>query len=153
MRAYSLDLRERIVRAVRERGLSPAEASHTFEVSIWTVKRYIKRGEAGRLAASPIPGRPRTIGPDREAALRAQWQGAADGRLVAHCATWAEAQGAAVSRMTMARALRRFGWSRKKRRWSPASATRPRGRAGAARWRHSTRPTSSSSTSAAATSR
>ena len=39
MRAYSVDLRERVVRAVRERGQSPAEAARAFAISVWTVKR------------------------------------------------------------------------------------------------------------------
>ena len=131
MRAYSLDLRERIVRAVRERGQTPVEAGRAFEVSAWTVKRYLRRAEEGRLSPSRIPGRDRTIGPTDEAALAAQWRAAPDARLADQCATWAEAQGARVSRKTMGRALRRLGWSRKKRRWSPPSGTRPPAKSGA----------------------
>jgi transposase len=133
MRAYSLDLRQRVVRAVRERGLPPVEVARRFEVSVWTVKRYVQRAEGGRLAPSPIPGRPRAIGPEREAALAAQWRAAPDARLEDHCASWAAAQGQPVSRRTMSRALTRLGWSRKKRRSSPASATRRRGGSGGAR--------------------
>ena len=40
MRAYSVDLREKIVGAV-ERGMSKAQAAHTFGVGITTVKRYV----------------------------------------------------------------------------------------------------------------
>lgn len=133
MRAYSLDLRERVVRAVRERGQSPTEAARAFEVSVWTVKRYLARADAGHLAPSPIPGRTRTIGPAEEAALRVQWGAAADARLADHCDTWAEAQGARVSDATMGRALARLGWSRKKRRSSPASGTRRPAAPGATR--------------------
>jgi len=50
MRAYSLDLRERVVRAVRERGQTPTEAARAFEVRVWTVKRYLRRAEEGPLA-------------------------------------------------------------------------------------------------------
>ncbi|HEY7064405.1 MAG TPA: IS630 transposase-related protein [Chloroflexota bacterium] len=124
MKAYSLDLRERVVRAVRERGQTPAEAARAFEVSIWTVKRYLARAEAGTLPPSPIPGRGRTIRPDEEAALREQWRGAPDARLADQCAAWAEAGHARVSRRTMARALTRLGWSRKKRVSPPPSGTR-----------------------------
>src|SRR3954449_6805804 len=130
MRAYSLDLRERVVRAVRERGQTPAEAARAFEVSVWTVKRYLARAEAGTLAPAPIPGRPRQIGRGDEAALREQWRAAADARLADHCDTWAEGQGVRVSRATRGRALRRLGWSRKKRASSPPSATRPPARVG-----------------------
>ena len=101
MRAYSLDLRARVVRAVRERGQTPTEAARAFEVSVWTVKRYLRRAEEGRLAPSPIPGRDRAIGPAQEAALATQWRAAADARLADHCATWAAAQGTRVNRATM----------------------------------------------------
>lgn len=55
MRAYSLDLRERIVRAVCERGQSPVEVARTFAVSLWTVKRYLRRAAAGRLPPRRSP--------------------------------------------------------------------------------------------------
>lgn len=130
MRAYSLDLRERIVRAVR-RGAHPAAVAAQFEVSARTVKRYLQRAEAGRLPPSPIPGRPREIGPDREEALRAQWRAAPDAPLTEHCDAWATGLGARVHPTTMSRSLARLGWSRKKRSSTPPSATRPPGGGGA----------------------
>ncbi len=133
MRAYSLDLRERVVRAVHERGQTPTEAARAFEVGVWTVKRYLRRAEEGHLAPSPIPGRDRATGPAQEAALGAQWRAAADARLADHCDTWAAAQETRVSRATMGRALTRLGWSRKKRRSSPASGTRSHALPGATR--------------------
>jgi transposase len=132
MRAYSLDLRERIVRAVR-RGQHPAAVAAQFEVSARTVKRYLQRAEAGRLPPSPIPGRPREIGPEDEDALRAQWEAAPDAPLAEHCDAWAAGPGARVHPTTMSRALARLGWSRKKRSSAPPSGTRPPARAGAAR--------------------
>ena len=123
MRAYSVDLRERIVRAVRRHGRSPAAAAAQFEVSVWTVKRYLRRADEGRLAPSPIPGRPREIGADDEAALGAQWAAAPDAPLAEHCATWAAGRGARVHPTTMSRSLARLGWSRKKRSSTPPSGT------------------------------
>jgi len=131
MRAYSLDLRERVVRAVRERGQTPTEAARACEVRVWTVKRYLRRAEEGRLAPSPIPGRDRAIGPAQEAALATPWRAAADARLADHCATWAAAQDTRVSRATMGRGRARLGWSRKERRSSPARGTRPHATPGA----------------------
>lgn len=131
MRAYSLDLRERIVRAAR-RGGSPEAVAAQFEVSVWTVKRYLKRAAAGQLAASPIPGRPREIGPDEEEALRAQWRGAPDAPLAEHCDAWAAAHGARVHPTTMSRSLARLGWSRKKRSSTPPSGTTRPGSGGGA---------------------
>ena len=123
MRAYSVDLRERIVRAVR-RGQRPAAVATQFEVSVWTVKRYLKRAEEDRLAPAPIPGRPREIGPAREDALRVQWRAAPDAPLAEHCDAWAAAQGQRLHPTTMARSLTRLGWSRKKRSSTPPSGTR-----------------------------
>jgi len=131
MRAYSLGLRERIVRAVRQRQQRPEAVAAQFEVSVWTVKRYLKRADEGRLAPSPIPGRPREIGAEREDALRAQWRAAPDTPLAAQCDAWAAAQGARLHPTTMARSLGRLGWSRKKRSSTPPSATTPPDGAGA----------------------
>jgi transposase len=41
MRAYSEDLRKKIVAAI-ERGMSKAQAARTFDVSLSSVKRYSK---------------------------------------------------------------------------------------------------------------
>jgi transposase len=95
-----------------------------FEVSVWTVKRYLKRADEGRLAPSPIPGRPREIGPDQEEALSAQWRAAPDAPLVEHCEAWAAARGPQLHPTTMSRSLARLGWSRKKRSSAPPSGTR-----------------------------
>lgn len=58
MRAYSADLRERVVRAVEE-GRPREEIIHLFGVSRATIKRSVKQHqETGDLAPKPIPGRP-----------------------------------------------------------------------------------------------
>src|ERR671929_1667331 len=52
MRAYSMDLRERIVAAV-DAGLTQAQAAERFGVSLRTVERYVARRRAtGSLAAT-----------------------------------------------------------------------------------------------------
>jgi transposase len=58
MRAYSDDLRQRILRAV-DQGHRQAEIAAAFQVWLATIGRYLKqRRETGRLAVKPIPGRP-----------------------------------------------------------------------------------------------
>ncbi|GHO42279.1 helix-turn-helix domain-containing protein [Ktedonospora formicarum] len=65
MRAYSLDLRERVVRAV-DQGYNRAEISKLLGVSSATIKRYLKlRRETGYLHPRPIPGHPPYKGSDR----------------------------------------------------------------------------------------
>lgn len=116
MKAYSVDLRERIVRAVGG-GMSKAAASRVYDVGLSTVKRYVRQqGAAGHLRPKPAPGRARTIGAGDEAALRAQAAAHADATLDEHRRRWAEEQGAAVSRATMSRAFARAGLPLKKSR-------------------------------------
>src|SRR5260221_2568855 len=130
MRAYSTDLRERIVQAVAN-GRPQREAARTFGVGVNTVKRYVVRQQqTGSLARYPIAGGPRRIGREQEAWLRARLEVAPDATLAEHGAWWAEQHGQVVSVATMWRALHRLGWTHTKSRWQPASGTRRRGRPG-----------------------
>ena len=133
MRAYSSDLRERIVRAV-DQGRSQREAARVFEVGVSSVKRYLQqRAQTGSLACRPIPGGQRRLGPEQEVVLLTRVTQAPEATLAEHCAWWEAEQGQHVSGATMWRAIRRLGWTRKKDRWVPANATRRPGRAGASR--------------------
>src|SRR5690242_10874226 len=113
MRAYSLDLRERIVRAV-EAGTPQAEVARRFGVGRATVERYLRRHRAGALAPRTSPGRPPRIGPAAESALGAQLKATPDATLAEHAEQWARTQGVRVSITTMHRAIGRLGWTRKK---------------------------------------
>lgn len=113
-RAYSLDLRERVLQA-EAAGLPASEIERTFGISRRTLRRWHQRQTAsGSLVPGRSPGRPRTIAPDQETALREQVAAHPDATLDAHCARWQEAQGVRVSRATMCRALARLGWTLKK---------------------------------------
>jgi transposase len=58
MKAYSSDLRERVVRAV-DQGYKRTDIIKLFGVSRATIKRYLKqRREAGHVSRKPISGRP-----------------------------------------------------------------------------------------------
>jgi transposase len=114
MKAYSVDLRTRLVRAVAQ-GMPKPQVAQVFGVSARTINRYLRQQHAtGTLAAKPIPGRPRAIPTAQQAALTAQVQANPDATLAEHCRTWEQAHGQRVSVATMARALRRLGWPRKK---------------------------------------
>ena len=56
MPSYSPDLRKRIVKAHIEEGQNKSEVARRLRVSRWSVERYVKRAEAGQLAATPHPG-------------------------------------------------------------------------------------------------
>ena len=151
MRAYSTDLKERLVRAVAD-GLPMREAARRFHVAVNTVKRaVVQQRETGSLERKPIPGYPRRIGPEREAVLRERLEAAPDATVLEHCAWWAEHQGQQLGEVTMWRAIRRLGWTHKKSHWQPASAMRRRARPGASRSPSSTPSSSSLSTKAAPT--
>ena len=124
MNAYSPDLRSRIVDAVNA-GMSKAEAARRFDVALSSVKRYVRRQAAtGSLAPTPRPGRTPLIRTQQLEALRAQVRDHAAAYLDEHCALWKETHGIEVSTITMSRAIRRAGFTRKKGRWVPVSGTR-----------------------------
>jgi transposase len=124
MKAYSQDLRERVLRAV-DSGMPRADIVTTFAVSVATIKRYLKqRRETGHLKPKAIPGRPSRKGAALQAGLLAQLEAHEDARLEDHCQQWEAEHGVQVSTATMSRAIRRIGWTRKKSRWQPANAAR-----------------------------
>jgi len=115
MKAYSLDLRERIVRAVAD-GTSQAEVARLFHVGERSVKRYVHQWRTtGALSPLPRPGKRPTIGTDQLPAVLAQLAATPDATLEEHCALWEREQGRAVSVSTMCRAQQRVGWTVKKR--------------------------------------
>jgi transposase len=153
MRAYSTDLKERLVRAVAD-GQPMREAARRFGVAVTTVKRaLVQQRETGSLTRKPIPGCPRRIGKDQDAILLAWLEAEPDATVLEHRAWWAEHQGQQLSEATMWRAMHRLGWTHKKSHWQPASATRRRGLPGARMSPSSTPSSSSLSTKAARTSR
>ena len=114
MKAYSLDLRQRIVRAV-EGGMSQPEAARVFHVGERTVKRDLHQWRTtGSLAATPLPGRSPTIAPAVYPAVVAQLAAAADATLTEHCDRWQAATGIAVSASTWCRVRQRVAWTHKK---------------------------------------
>jgi len=153
MKAYSLDLRERIVQAVVEQHRHPGVVAERFGVGLTTVKRYVQLAAANALTPKLRPGRSRTrlIRPDHHPALWDQLTEHDDATLAEQCRLWHEAHGMTVSAATMSRAIRRLGWTRKKRHWQPPSAaSRPVG-SGAPPWPTSPRTGSSSSTNRVST--
>lgn len=115
MRAYSEDLRWRVVGAI-DREMTRQEAAEVFQVSVRTIKRWLKqRGETGELAPRPVPG---PVAVKRDAlveALPARLAEQADATLEEHCAWWRGVSGLEVSTATMSRAISALGWTRKKR--------------------------------------
>lgn len=116
MKAYSEDLRERVIRAV-EAGRPRDEVAARFEVSVPTIERWVRlKRETGGLARRPVPGPVAVQTAGLVAALPDRLAEHADATLTEQCEWWREVSGWEVSTATMSRALARLGWTRKKRR-------------------------------------
>ena len=115
MKAYSEDLRERVLRAVNQ-GHPRAEIVRFFGVSLATLKRYLKqRRDEGHVRPKAIPGRLPKKRAKLQAGLEAQLRAHEDATLEQHCELWEQAHGEPVSRWTMSRAIKHLGWTRKKK--------------------------------------
>ena len=116
MKAYSEDLRERVVAAVAA-GTARSSVATTFRVSLPTIKRWLKQQrETGSLAPKPIPGPVAVKGDALVEALPARLGEQADATLEEHCTWWEETTGGTVSTATMSRAITALAWTRKKTR-------------------------------------
>lgn len=116
MKAYSRDLRERILAAV-DTGVAHHRVAARFHVSRATVTRLVRlRRQAGDLAPRPRPGQPARLGAALDAGLLPRLQARPDATLAEHCAAWRQTTGQAVSASTLHRAIARLGWTRKQRR-------------------------------------
>jgi transposase len=116
MKAYSEDLRQRVVAAV-DGGMPRREVTQLFGVSRATLTRYLQlRRETGALAARPRHGPPPIKTAALQAALLPRLEAAPDATLAEHCTWWAETAGVRVSTATMSRVItQHLGWTRKKR--------------------------------------
>ncbi len=117
MKAYSVDLREKIVAAVG-RGMSKAQAARTFGVGATSVKRYVKLQEEGKsLTPGKAPGKKSKLDASAmkllEEDLRARPAVTYEKRAALLC----ELLGTRVSKPTICRAIKRLGYTRKKDRW------------------------------------
>ena len=123
MKAYSIDLREKIVAAVG-RGMSKAQAARTFGVGATSVKRYVKLKEEGK-----------PLTPDKAPAKKAKLDGNAMKLLEEDLKTRPaltyerradllyELLGVRVSKSTICRMVGRLGYTRKKDRWVQQKVT------------------------------
>ena len=106
MRAYSRDLRERVVAAV-DAGATQPEAAARFGVGLRTVERYLaRRRSTGSLAATEQRHGPEpTVRRQLHAWLPARLDAAADATLAEHVAAFVAGGGARVSLASMSRAI------------------------------------------------
>ncbi len=114
MKAYDLDLRERIVEA-RAEGMSIAQSAKRFKISCASVKRYVKQQrETGTLKAKRRPGKQPLLRAEALAVLAQQVQAHNELSLAEHCQRLGQTLGLRVSVTTLHRSLGRLGITRKK---------------------------------------
>ena len=117
MKAYSVDLREKIVAAVR-RGMSKAQAARTFGVGATSVKRYAKLAEEGKpLTPGKAPGKKGKLDENAMKLLREDLYARPAATYEKRADLLYELIGIRVSKSTICRMVRGLGYTRKKDRW------------------------------------
>ena len=117
MKAYSEDLRTKIVRAT-ERGMPKAEAARLFGVSLSSVKRYARAArEGGSLAPGKGGGRPPKADETTKRILEEDVKERPAATVSDRRRVLERLAGTALSDSTVRRLLRRLGFSRKKGLW------------------------------------
>lgn len=119
MRSYSLDLRERVVRALQN-GMKQKQVAEQFDVSLSSVQRfaYLHRTQ-GHLRTKPHPGRKTAIGADQGPELLRLLTQEDTLSLPRLAKTWQERTGKPISTSTIYYAVKRLGYSYKKNEVSP----------------------------------
>jgi len=119
VKAYSLDLRQRVI-SLREKGETQGHIGELLDISISTVKRYlVRQKEKGTIAATIQQRAQSQLQSAELAVIKDLLIAKNDSTLGQLVAQFAERTGLTVSVATMGRAVRRLGWTRKKRRWVP----------------------------------
>ena len=125
MKAYSVDLRRKVVDAVScGAGAPKAQVARAFGVGISTVKRYVAKEPRGEdLRPKRPPGKRRKLDGSARRLLEQDLEERPAATLVQRGEFLERVGGVSVSDSTVSRTLRRLGWSRRKDQWVRASAT------------------------------
>jgi transposase len=122
MKAYSTDLRVRILEAV-DKGMPKSEAARTFGVSRSSIKRYAAARREGRpLTPKKHPGSKPKLDERARKILQADVEERPSITLKQRCRFLKEMVGISVSESTLSRLLKKMGFSPKGGAW-----VRPRG--------------------------
>jgi len=115
MSSYSLDLRERIVKAHLEEGQNKSAIGRRFGVSRWTVERYVKRAGTGSLAPTPHPGCKQRLSSAGCELLKKQVAAHPNWSLAQHATALTQATGVELRKSSVGNYLKRLGISYKKK--------------------------------------
>ncbi len=117
---YSIDLRERVLATMDEKGWTHKEAAEFFKIGEATIDRWSSlQARTGSLAPRPRHvGRERVLTEKDEQALRRFVEEKSDRTIRELRTLLIEHEGTTASVATIGRALHRLGYSLKKRRYS-----------------------------------
>jgi transposase len=117
MRAYSEDLRKKIVAAI-ERGMPKAQAARTFSVSLSSVKRYVRSVRQGEsLTPKKSPGRPRIVDQKAQLLLEKDVEERPSATVSQRRRFLEHITGTDMSDATVRRLMKRLGFSQKNGQW------------------------------------
>ncbi len=114
MRAYSVDLRERIVEAVKAKKLSKTAVAEQYGVSRASVYRYLRLDERGSIAPRRRPGKLPRLDAELCQKLLEQLEGHSDATLEEHARLFSEAHGVSLKKSSIGNYFVRRGVRRKK---------------------------------------
>src|SRR5258707_6803043 len=114
MKAYSIDLRKRVIRSIKN-GRQQTWVARELGIGLGTVKRYIKLEQTtGSVEPKQQQREQPKIRDEDLAALQAQVDSYPDATIEEHIEYWATSHGVRVGQATMCRALQRAGRPLKK---------------------------------------
>jgi transposase len=131
MKAYSEDLRKKVVEAVQQRGTSKSEAARLFSISLSSVKRYTRLADRGEpLAPRKGGGRPPIADDATRKLLEEDIRTKPSATIAERRRFLVKIAGKDLSEVTLRRLMKRMGFSRKKGlwgRWNETSGEEPPG--------------------------
>jgi transposase len=118
MKAYSEDLRQKVVQAVEQRGVSKSQAARLFGISLSSVKRYVRLANQGKsLTPRKGGGRPPKADEATRKLLEEDIRRRPEATVAQRRHFLMSFAGRSLSEPTLRRLLKRMGFSRKKGLW------------------------------------
>ena len=131
MKAYSEDLRKKVVQAVHQRGMPKSQAARLFSISLSSVKRYSRLASQGEsLTPKKGGGRPPKADEATKKLLEEDIRRRPAATVAQRRRFLEDFAGKTLSEPTLRRLLKRMGFSRKKGvwgRWNETSGKEPLG--------------------------
>jgi transposase len=118
MKAYSEDLRKKVVQAVHQHSLSKSQAARLFSISLSSVKRYVRLADQGEaLTPRKGGGRPPKADEATKKLLEEDIRKRPAATVAERRRFLEDLAGKTMSEPTLRRILKRMGFSRKKGLW------------------------------------